>query len=115
MIWNIHDPELYNPDHLVVKHLYDADHAAIVWFGFTAGQTLRDHVTTSVAIIQVLEGIVRLNAAVEQVLEAGQSVQLEANEHHALTAIKNALVQLVLVPHPQYHSLAKEVDLPERR
>lgn len=114
MIWNIDDPELYDPDHLVVKHMYDANHAAIVWFGFTDGQTLRDHVTTSVAIIQVLKGRVHLSTAVAQVLETGQTVQLEANEHHALTALEDALVQLVLVPHPRYHSLAQEIGMEAR-
>lgn len=114
MPWNIHDPELYNSDHLVVTHMYDSHHAAVVWFGFTSGQALRDHETTSVAIIQVLRGRIRLNTATEQVLEAGQAVQLQPSEHHALTALEDSLVQLVLVPHPRYHSLAEELGLPSR-
>lgn len=114
MIWSVDDRELYDMDHVVVKHIYDADHAAIVWFGFTDGQTLRDHVTTSVAIIQVLKGRVHLSTATEQVLASGQTVQLQANEHHAITALEESLVQLVLVPHPRYHSLAQEIGMETR-
>lgn len=110
-MWNSEDLTLYNPDHLVVRHMYDSDHAAVVWFGFKAGQVLKDHETTSTAIIEVMKGRIRLNTAVEQILEAGQGVPLEANERHALTALSDALVQLLLVPHPRYHSLATEVGI----
>ncbi len=110
-MWNASDPSLYNADHLVVKHMYESDHAAFVWFGFKAGQALRDHETTSTAIIEVLVGRVQLNTASEQVLEAGQGVRLEPSERHALTALLDSVVQLVLVPHPRYHSLAGEVGL----
>ena len=108
-MWNTADPTLYNADHLVVRHMYDSDHAAVVWFGFKDGQVLKDHETTSTAIIEVMKGRIRLNTATEQILEAGQAVQLKPNERHALTALSDSLVQLLLVPHPQYHSLANEV------
>ena len=111
MVWNIDDPELYNREHFVVRHMYDAPHVAIVWFGFHPGQTLRDHDTSSVAIVQVLRGKIRLTTTTEQVLEAGQAVELKVHERHALEALDHALVQLILVPHPSYHSLADELDL----
>lgn len=110
-MWNVEDPTLYDADHLVVRHMYDSDHAAVVWFGFKPGQVLKDHKTTSTAIIEVLKGQIRLNTAVEQVLEAGQGVQLEPDERHALTALSDSLVQLLLVPHPRYHSLAAEIGM----
>ncbi len=112
MGWSIHDSSLYNADHLVVKHMYDSDHAAVVWFGFMKGQALRDHETTSTAIIQVLRGQISLKTETEDTLHAGQSVQLSPNQRHALVASEDTLVQLLLVPHPRYHSLAKELDLP---
>lgn len=114
MMWDVNDASLYNADHLVVKHQYDSDHVAVVWFGFIKGQTLRDHETTSTAIIQILKGRIRLSIGVEQTLESGQTVQLQPRERHALTALDNAVVQLVLVPHPRYHSLAKEIALSDR-
>ena len=82
----------------------------MIWFGFCQGQSLRDHETTSVAIIQVLKGRIRLTTTVEQDVRAGESVELEPNEHHALLALEDAVVQLVLVPHPRFHSLQKELD-----
>ena len=113
-MWNVNDPELHHPDHLVVRHMYDADHAAVVWFGFQSGQMLKDHETSSTALIQVLKGQVRLNAAGERVMSVGQTVELPPGERHALTALTDALVQLVLVPHPRYHSLAQELGLVRR-
>ncbi len=113
-MWNTADPSLYNADHLVVRHMDDSDHAAVVWFGFKDGQVLKDHETTSTtstAIIEVMKGRIRINTQTEQILEAGQAVQLEPNERHALTALADSLVQLLLVPHPRYHSLANEVGL----
>lgn len=110
-MWTVEDPSLYNPDHLVVRHMYESDHAALVWFGFKAGQTLKDHETSSTAIIEVLRGRIRLNTANEQILETGQAVELKPHERHALTALADSVVQLVLVPHPRYHSLASEVGL----
>lgn len=112
MTWSVDDRTLYHPDHLVVRHLYDSDHMALVWFGFMSGQSLRDHQTSSEAVIQVLKGEIRLVTASEQRLQAGQAVKLEPNQRHALTATQEALVQLILVPHPRCHSLAKELDLP---
>ncbi|AUW94709.1 hypothetical protein BXT84_12765 [Sulfobacillus thermotolerans] len=106
MIRSIDDRDLYDRGHVVVKHIYDEDHAAIVWFGFTQGQMLKDHVTTSIAIIQVLRGRIHLNAANQQILTRGQMVKLPPNEHHAITALEESLVPLVLIPHPRYHSLA---------
>lgn len=110
-MWTVEDPSLYNADHLVVRHMYESDHAAFVWFGFKAGQTLKDHETSSTAIIEVLKGRIRLNTASEKILETGQAVNLKPYDRHALTALADSVVQLVLVPHPRYHSLASEVGL----
>lgn len=113
-MWNVNAPELYHPDHLVVRHMYDADHAAVVWFGFQPGQVLKDHETSSTALVQVLKGEIRLNAVEEHVMSAGQTVELPPGQRHALTALTDALVQLVLVPHPRYHSLAQELGMAMR-
>lgn len=110
-MWNVEDPDLYHAEHLVVRHLYESDHAAVVWFGFKSGQVLKDHETSSTAIIEVLKGRIRLMTATEQILEAGQGVPLAPYERHALTALSDAVVQLLLVPHPRYHSMAHEVGL----
>lgn len=114
-MWNIEDRDLYNAEHLVVKHLYDSDHAAVIWFGFVGGQLLKDHETTSVVIIQVLKGTIRLTTGETRDLEAGSTVKLQPSERHALQGMSpKALVQLLLVPHPRYHSLAETLDLPPR-
>lgn len=115
MTWRIEDPALRNPEHVVVKTMYDSDHAAVIWFGFSQGQNLRDHETTSAAIIQVLKGRIRLTTTGEQDLPAGESVELKPSVHHALLALEDSVVQLVLVPHPRFHSLQKELDAASTR
>jgi quercetin dioxygenase-like cupin family protein len=110
-LWDIHDESLYDTEHLVVKHLFESPHVSVVWFGFHAGQTLKDHETTSEAIIQVLYGHVTLTTATSQELSTGQTVILPPNLQHALTASEDSLVQLIIVPHPKYHSLQKELQL----
>lgn len=110
-MWTVEDPGLYNADHLVVVHMYESDHAAVVWFGFKAGQSLKDHETSSTAIIEVLKGGIRLNTTTEQMLYAGEAVELKPHESHALTAFSDSVVQLLLVPHPRYHSLASKIGL----
>lgn len=110
-MWNVADPGLYDTEHVVVQHLYDSDHAALTWFGFKTGQTLKEHETSSTAIIEVLSGRVRLTATTEQLLATGQGVQLRPHERHALEALEDSVVQLLLVPHPRYHSLSSTVGL----
>lgn len=112
MIWSVENPTLYHPDHFVVTHLFDSPHAAIVWFGFTKGQSLREHQTSSTAVIQVLRGHIELTTDQVQTLAAGQAVALKPHERHALTALEDSVVQLILVPHPHHHSLADELNLP---
>lgn len=91
------------------KRKYGSEHAAVTWLGL---QVLRDHETTSTAIIQVLRGRVRLNTVVKRVLQIGHAVQLAPSERHALTALEDSLVQLLLVPHPYYPGMAGGIDLP---
>lgn len=113
MVWTVNDTSLYNPAHLVVRNLYDSDHVAIVWFGFVKGQSLRDHETTSVAVVQVLHGRILLTTDQDQELLEGQAVELKPNQRHALMAVEDSVVQLLLIPHPRYHSLAEQLDLPK--
>ena len=110
MVWNMNDPELFNPEHLTVKHMYDNKHATVVWFGFCQGQELREHETTSAGVVQVLRGKVQLVTADTQVLEAGQTALLQSSERHSVTALEDSVLQVILVPHPRYHSLSDELE-----
>lgn len=114
MAWDIDNSGLYNPDHFVVQHMYDADHAAVVWFGFMPGQALKEHQTSSVAIIQVLKGRVEVDAGETVDLATGQAIELKENQRHAVTAFEQSLVQLILVPHPRFHSLADTLNLSQK-
>jgi len=110
--WSIEDPELFHSDRLTVTHRYDSPHAAVVWFGLKAGQALKDHETSSQALIQVFTGAIWMTAGTESfLLRAGETVVLEAGVRHGLTAEDDALVQLIIVPHPRYHSLKEDIGL----
>ena len=111
MVWNINDAELFNPEHLTVKHMYDNKHATVVWFGFVKGQELREHETTSAGIVQVLRGKVQLVTADAQILDAGQTALLQSSERHSVTALEDTVLQVILVPHPRYHSLSDELEI----
>ncbi|AEJ39219.1 hypothetical protein TPY_1029 [Sulfobacillus acidophilus TPY] len=110
--WSIEDPALFHPDHITVTHRYDAPHAAVVWFGLKAGQALKEHETSSQVMIQVLTGAIWMTAGTESFfLRAGETVVLQAGVRHGFTAEDDALVQLIIVPHPRYHSLKEDLGL----
>ncbi|MHB1612147.1 MAG: cupin domain-containing protein [Sulfobacillus sp.] len=111
-IWRTDDSTLYHADHYTVRHLFESSHIVVVWFGFMAGQVLRDHKTSSHALIQCLSGTIIVQAMGESTtLEAGMCAVLEPQSVHALYARERALVQLLITPHPNHHTLAEELQL----
>ena len=111
-VWRVDDPTLYDDKHFTVRHLFESNHLVVVWFGFVAGQVLRDHQTSSHALIQCISGSVRVESMGETVeLTMGMSVVIEPHVVHALYANERALVQLSITPHPSQHSLLDELQL----
>ncbi|MBF6591222.1 MAG: cupin domain-containing protein [Ktedonobacterales bacterium] len=94
-----------------VRVLSDIGAARTVLFAFKAGQHLRDHRTSSQALMQVLRGRITLTVGDVSVrARVGTLLQLEADVTHSLVADTSAaVVLLTLVPSPARHSLDREV------
>jgi quercetin dioxygenase-like cupin family protein len=111
-VWRVDDPALYDEKHFTIRHLFESNHLVVVWFGFVPGQVLRDHQTSSHALIQCISGAIRVESMGETVeLTMGMSVVIEPHVVHALYANERALVQLSITPHPSQHSLLDELQL----
>lgn len=112
MQWNIGQDVPFNPEHMSHRRIFETPELMINLFGFSQGQVLPNHKTSSTAIIQVLTGLMTVSAAGEDhVLEAGATITLEPNQEHSLRASEPSVVQLILTPHPQYHTLADKIGL----
>lgn len=93
-----------------VQILSDTGVARVVLFTFKAGQTLKEHHTSSPILVQALRGRVTFSANGTQArLQAGTIVQLEANVLHSVLAQTDAVLLVTMTPSPSYHSLEREV------
>lgn len=115
-ILDIRDVVSLHPEHLTVVQAYQNPYLKVVWFGFCANQRLADHHTSSHALIQTLSGRVTVHADGQTMdLGAGAIIALDPGVVHSVTAVEDSVVQLILSPHPEYHSLlAKELDTSEK-
>lgn len=93
-----------------VQILSDTGVARVVLFAFKAGQTLKEHHTSSPILVQALRGRVTFNAnGASARLQAGTVLQLEADVPHSILAQTDAVVLVTMTPSPSYHSLEREV------
>lgn len=93
-----------------VQILSDSGVARVVLFTFKAGQTLKEHHTSSPILVQALRGRVSFSAnGTQTTLQAGTVLQLEASVPHSLLAQTDAVVLVTMTPSPSYHSLEREV------
>ncbi|HFC12126.1 MAG TPA: cupin domain-containing protein [Anaerolineae bacterium] len=95
---------------LGVQMVAQSAHARHVLFSFKAGQGLREHQTTSQITVQVISGEVTFSAEDStRSLTAGQMVLLAGNIPHAVEAITDSVMLLIMTPDPQAHSLGDEL------
>jgi quercetin dioxygenase-like cupin family protein len=63
--------------------------------------------------IQALTGRMTIQVAgVAHNYSAGETVVLDPGQEHELTALDDSVLQPLITPHPQYHSLDHELNLP---
>jgi quercetin dioxygenase-like cupin family protein len=93
-----------------VRVLADTGAARVVLFAFKAGQTLKEHSTSSQILVQVVRGQITFTAG-QQSAEgrAGALFVLEARVPHSIMAHTNAVVLVTMTPSPAQHSLEAEV------
>jgi quercetin dioxygenase-like cupin family protein len=93
-----------------VRVLADTGAARVVLFAFKAGQTLKEHTTSSQILVQVVRGRITFAAGQGSAEgHAGALFVLEAGVPHSITAHTNAVVLVTMTPSPVQHSLETEV------
>jgi len=91
-----------------VKPVLDNGVSKVVQFSFTKGKVLEKHNTSSDILVQVVEGKIKFAAAGEEViLQRGELLSLDKNVEHALEALEESIVLLILTPSPSAHSIFK--------
>ena len=77
------------------------DEARVVLIGLQPGQKLGDHQVKENALLVVVDGSARVEAAGEMVdAEAGTLVAFEPDERHAISSAGGAKLLLILAPWP---------------
>lgn len=93
-----------------VRVLADTQEARVVLFAFKAGQTLKEHTTSSQILALVVRGQITFTAGQTSAEgRAGTLFMLEARVPHSITAHTNAVVLVTITPSPAQHSLEAEV------
>lgn len=90
-----------------VRPLMDNGVSKVVKFSFPKGKVLQKHQTTSDILVFVLQGKIRFVAEEAVELTAPSMLSLEKQVEHAIEALEDSLVVLVLTPSPQAHTMLK--------
>lgn len=89
--------------------ILDNQVSRVVQFSFPKGKILDTHKTSSAILVQVITGQVKFKAEGmrESWLQPGELLSLEPHVEHAVEALEDSVVLLVLTPSPSSHTLFK--------
>ena len=88
----------YAPDSIVSKTIVDRAAGSITLFAFDEGQKLSEHTAPYDAVVQVVDGRVRLTVGgKEKELAAGDLIIMPANVPHAVTAVGRFKMLLTMI------------------
>lgn len=89
--------------------ILDNQVSRVVQFSFPKGKILDTHKTSSDILVQVIHGRVKFKAAdmEETWLQPGELLSLEPHVEHAVEALEDSVVLLILTPSPSSHSIFK--------
>lgn len=86
------------PGAVVSRELISKPQGTVTVFAFDQGQGLSEHTAPYDALVQALEGTVRITlGGVEHEVEEGQLIIMPANVPHALSALTPFKMMLVMV------------------
>jgi quercetin dioxygenase-like cupin family protein len=81
--------------------LFSEPECRVVVIDLRAGEEMGDHAVHERAVIEVVSGRIAMTSAVETVdCESGTLISLEPGEHHAVRALADSRLLLVLAPWP---------------
>jgi quercetin dioxygenase-like cupin family protein len=88
----------YQEDAVVSKTLIDKKAGTITLFAFAEGQGLSEHVAPFDALVSILDGEAEITIAGKPFrLKAGELIVMPASKPHALKAIKQFKMMLVMI------------------
>ena len=97
-VLNVKDMVQYQDDSIVSKTLVIKDAGTITLFAFSEGQGLSEHTAPFDAIAQIIDGDAEIIISGEKFnLKDGQMIIMPANEPHALNAIKQFKMMLIMI------------------
>lgn len=97
-IYNLKESVSYSKDSVVSKIILKNDAGNLTLFAFDRGQNLSEHTAPFDAIIEVIEGKVKATIdRKEQLLDEGDFIIMPANIPHALEAVTQFKMLLVMI------------------
>jgi quercetin dioxygenase-like cupin family protein len=88
----------YQEGSIVSRTLIDKNAGTVTLFAFGQGQGLSEHKAPFDALIQIIEGTAEITlSGKKNILKEGEMIIMQANEPHALKAISNFKMLLIMV------------------
>ena len=87
----------YQKDAVVSKTLIDKETETVTIFAFAAGQNLSEHTVPFNAVVSILDGEAEITISGKAFpMKAGEMMTMPANKPHALKAIKQFKMMLIM-------------------
>ena len=88
----------YQESSIVSRTLIDKNAGTVTLFAFGQGQKLSEHKAPFDAIIQIIEGTAEIMlSGKNNILKEGEMIFMQANETHALKAVSNFKMLLIMI------------------
>lgn len=88
----------YQEGSVVSRTIIDKKVGTVTLFAFAKGQGLSEHIAPFDALVYILDGEADITISGKPIrLAAGEMTIMPANEPHALTAVKNFKMMLVMI------------------
>ena len=95
---NLNDLVNYQDESVVSRTLIKKETGTVTLFAFSKGQALSEHTAPFDAMVYILEGKAEITISGKpQIAESGQMIILPANKPHALKAIENFKMLLIMI------------------
>lgn len=88
----------YQNNAIVSKTIQDSPQGTVTLFAFAAGQALSEHTAPFDALVYIVEGQLEITIAKEpHTAAAGDLVTMPAHQPHAVKALQNAKMLLIMI------------------
>lgn len=96
--FHLKDLVSYQKGTVISRTLVDRDSGTLTVFALDEGESISEHTAPFDALVEILDGKAKIVISGEEiVLNAGESTVMPANEPHALEAVENFKMLLVMI------------------